>query len=411
VPADFFCLQPIPHSVTPQLWFPDLIRWAIITGEYPPQTGGVSDYTRLVAEGLTHDGDAVTVYAPFCSEPDPAHGTATIRRLPDHFGIRGLAALDTLLRTDPVPDRILIQYVPHAYGFKAMNLPFAVWVGTRAKRIAPVWVMFHEVCVWWVWRPVKHAFLSAMTMAMAKMIAGSAERVFINTPLWEPLLRRICPRIAQPEWLPVPCNIAMGASEAQVADVRGKYALDQEAILVGHFGTYGDLITALLEPIVTAILASNSAVIFLLIGQNSDTYRTRFIAAHHEWEARVCATGALETTDVTIHLLACDLLIQPYPDGVSARRTSVMAGLANGVPLVTNLGQASELVWAGSGIPLATEPDPIAIAELASELLTKPSTEARDEIGRRGALLYQNLFALEHTIDKLREPWANRGGG
>ena len=41
-----------------------MIDWHIITGEYPPQPGGVSDYTRLVAEGLAAAGDAVTVWAP-----------------------------------------------------------------------------------------------------------------------------------------------------------------------------------------------------------------------------------------------------------------------------------------------------------------------------------------------------------
>ena len=39
-------------------------RWAVLTGEYPPQPGGVSDYTRLVAEGLAAVGDEVAVYAP-----------------------------------------------------------------------------------------------------------------------------------------------------------------------------------------------------------------------------------------------------------------------------------------------------------------------------------------------------------
>ena len=41
-----------------------MIRWVILTGEYPPQSGGVSDYTRLVVEGLAAVGDEVAVYAP-----------------------------------------------------------------------------------------------------------------------------------------------------------------------------------------------------------------------------------------------------------------------------------------------------------------------------------------------------------
>ena len=32
-----------------------MTHWAILTGEYPPQPGGVSDYTRLVARGIGTD--------------------------------------------------------------------------------------------------------------------------------------------------------------------------------------------------------------------------------------------------------------------------------------------------------------------------------------------------------------------
>ena len=105
-----------------------MIRWVILTGEYPPQPGGVSDYTRLVAEGLAAVGDEVAVYAPPQSlGPDPAAPGVRVRRLPDRFGLRGLRWLDRELARDR-PDRVLVQYVPHAFGLKAMNLPFAAWV-------------------------------------------------------------------------------------------------------------------------------------------------------------------------------------------------------------------------------------------------------------------------------------------
>src|SRR5688572_25550617 len=100
-------------------------RWAIVTGEYPPQSGGVADYTALVARGLADAGDAVAVYAPRHSRGGDDSPGVPVVRLPDHFGPRGLLALDAALARGPRPDRILIQYVPHAYGWKAMNLPFA----------------------------------------------------------------------------------------------------------------------------------------------------------------------------------------------------------------------------------------------------------------------------------------------
>ena len=54
-----------------------------------------------------------------------------------------------------------------------------------------------------------------------------------------------------------------------------------------------------------------------------------------DWSDRVVAPGSLPAAAVTEYLRACDLVIQPYPDGVSSRRGTAMAALANGVPVVT----------------------------------------------------------------------------
>jgi hypothetical protein len=40
------------------------VTWHILTGEYPPQPGGVSDYTRQLARALVDAGDSVEVWAP-----------------------------------------------------------------------------------------------------------------------------------------------------------------------------------------------------------------------------------------------------------------------------------------------------------------------------------------------------------
>ena len=119
-------------------------RWRIITGEYPPQPGGVSDYTRLVACGLVAAGDDVEIFAPQCSGREAGDPGVTIHRLPGHFGPRGIAALARALgRGDQA--RLLVQYVPHAFGLRAMNLPFCAWLYAHARRTGGADVMFHEV--------------------------------------------------------------------------------------------------------------------------------------------------------------------------------------------------------------------------------------------------------------------------
>lgn len=373
-----------------------MTRWAVVTGEYPPQPGGVSDYTRLVARGLAAAGDAVTVYAPECPGAGPEDPGVTVSRLPGHFGPRGLAALDRRLAARPRPDRVLIQYVPHAFGWKAMNLPFAAWVAARAPRAAPVWVMVHEVVFPFAWRPPAHALLGAVTAVMARLVLGAADRLFVSIPGWVPRTRRLCPRARCAEWLPIPSNVPTGADPGAVAAVRGRYAPGGE--LVGHFGTFGRAVTDVLAPAARELLARRPGVRLLLIGRGSDRFRAELIASGPA--GQVLATGELGADDLSAHLRACDLLLQPYPDGVSSRRTSAMAGLANGVPVVTNLGFLSEPLWATApGVTAGPDLDRIAEAAAAVLDLDPP---ARVALGRRGADLYDATFSAARVIATLR---------
>ena len=372
-----------------------MTRWAILTGEYPPQSGGVSDYTRLVARGLADAGDSIRVYAPPLSEGAEVDDTGiSVRRLPGRFGTRSLARLDHWLAADK-PDRILVQYVPHAFGWKAMNLPFAIWLATRARRIAPVSVMFHEVAFPFSWRPLRHALLGGVTRLMAQLVGGAAERVFVSIPAWGDVLKRYCPRMVYAEWAPVPCTFDVNPHPDAGAEVRRQFGP-----VIGHFGTFGAVIAPMLDPALVEFLNRVPGFAVLLMGRGSREFLERFELRHPEWIGRMISTGALPANRVSEYLRACELLIQPFPDGISSRRTSAMAGLANGLPVVTNLGQLSEPLWVNGAVAAAATPDPVAIGLLAARLLGDPA--ARAELGRRAGELYRDTFAIEHTIAKLR---------
>ncbi len=63
--------------------------------------------------------------------PSPDDASVNVHRLPSRFGVRSLARMSRELDQFPPPRRLLIQYVPHAYGYKAMNLPFCLWLRSR----------------------------------------------------------------------------------------------------------------------------------------------------------------------------------------------------------------------------------------------------------------------------------------
>lgn len=367
------------------------VRWAILTGEYPPQPGGVADYTRQVAAGLAAGGDAVTVFAPpHALGPEPEDAGVVVARLPDHFGPRGLVALDHALARLR-PDRILVQYVPHAFGWKAMNLPFAAWVAARARRLAPVWVMFHEVAFPFRWRPASHAVLGAATRVMARLVAGAADRVFVSAVAWAARVRTLCPGSKPAEWLPIPSNIP---------DAAGPAVWSAPGAVIGHFGTYGPATAALLEAALARLLidAGRSAV---LLGRGAAAFRDRLAARHPTLADRLVAPGELPPAELAARLRGCDVLLQPYIDGISTRRTSAMAGLANGVPVVSNLGELSDPLWVSLGWPTLA-PDADTLAATAATILALPPAE-RAELGRAGAALYHERFGLAHTLTRLRE--------
>jgi glycosyltransferase involved in cell wall biosynthesis len=118
--------------------------------------------------------------------------------------------------------------------------------------------------------------------------------------------------------------------------------------------------------------------------------------------ARLHVTGELLGEHLSRHLSACDLMIQPYPDGISARRTSAMAALAHGRPVVTTVGRLTESLWTESGA-VATVPvdDATRLAPLAISLLESHSE--RQRLALSGAALYQERFELCHTINALRD--------
>jgi glycosyltransferase involved in cell wall biosynthesis len=371
------------------------MRWHLLTGEYPEQPGGVSDYTALVAVGLASAGDEVHVWAPACSGPTSRRPGVEVHRLPDHLGPRGLARLHAALHAR---DRLFVQYAPHSFGLKGMNLPLCLWL----RHVCPVrpWVMFHEVAFPIVpGQPMRHRLLALAQRRMAALAARAAERVFVSTLAWAPVLARLAPTVV-PTWLGVPSNLPESTTNAAVHDAR-QAVLANEAIVIGHFGSFHPAVTTSVQEALPALLAADPRRLGLFIGLGSQAFAERFLSAHPELSGRVRATGLLPADATVAHLAACDLLIQPYPDGVSARRGSLMAALALGCAVVTTYGESSEPLWRQSGsVPLVPCGDEAALIRAAEALLADESL--RSDLAQRGRAFYQAHFCTQRLIATLR---------
>lgn len=350
----------------------------MIAPEFPPTCGGVGDYTALVAAGLTEAGDRVQVWHPGV--------------LPDRFGTRSRRIIARAAAGEPGP--ILVQYVPAAFGCRGLNVPFCLWLARQGRRGADVRVMFHEPFFYFgLERPWRNV-LAVGQRVMASILLRAATRVYYSTETWRRLLAPYGPQ-SRVEVLPIPSTIPVDVPREAVAAARRGTAA---SIVVGHFGTYGEHVSGVLRPVVGEICNRLPHARVLLAGRDAEA----FVATlDSRIRPQVDVLAAAEGDAIAAALRACDVLVQPYPDGVTTRRTSMMGALTTGIAVVTTAGPLTEPVWSDSGaVALETAGDAAALAARVAQLAG--DSTARRELGARGRRLYDERFALPVTIARLR---------
>ena len=375
--------------------------WVLIAGEYPPQAGGVADYTRGLARMLGAAGDRVVVFAPPCDAPDvTSDAGVTVHRLSNVFGSKARAELRIALDAIPRPRAVIVQYVPQSFGLRGCNVPFTAWL--RTLRGSPLWVMFHEVTVTVTPRtPLKYRLQAIATRAMARLAIGAADAAFVSTERWIPLLHALSKRVPDVTCIPVPSNIELypDAKESRLA--RQRYGTDSKP-LFGHFGTYREgAIRDILTTIAPKLLARTDGAHMLFLGAGSDAFASALAEAAPHLADRISGTGSLAAEDVSAALSACDVLVQPYDGGVTTRRGSIIGELALGVAIVTTDGAMTEPLWRQSGaVVLVEERDLDGYVDAACALAA--DAPRRSELAQSAAAFYLSTFAMEHTVSALK---------
>jgi len=375
--------------------------WDIIAGEYLPSSGGVADYTRAVANALAQRGEVIRVWQRGKEIVPQTDADGVLQyRCAGNFSGHGLERIGRELNRLPGRRRLLIQYVPNAFGFKGMNVQFAKWVRNRAEiHKDDVRIMFHEVAYPWVRWPIKHNLIAAVNRWMAYSMIRHASKLYVSTTAWSDHLVRLGAVRDKIELLAIPSNIPESEDKRIAQRLRRSLQPGKEDI-VGHFGTYGKWVVESLKPIMEELLQRHANVQILLLGGGSSEFRTEIINAQPHLATRVTATGRIGSVDVADHISACDVMVQPFPDGANTRRTSLMACLINGIATVSNSGQSTEPIWNETkAVALAPSIIPGRFIEQITTLLGNESR--RSALAKRGQNTYDLHFQLSRTIEKL----------
>ncbi len=381
---------------------PREVDWHFLTPGYPPDFGGVSDYTRLVAEELAARQHKVHVWTGGDSGDETTSVGPIVHRRLGKFEPRYFEFFSKALDSEISDHRLVVQYVPHGFGFRAMNIEMTRWLYKQSKRTnLRMLVMFHEVLFPYKLWPLHHNLIAWMTRRMLRNILKCNPYIHVSTPAWTRFIEKYASRNVSVTYRPIPSNIpSIVGSRDQ--PLRSRWC-DQLGVktLIGHFGTFGQEIFGLLLPAVLELEKATSELGFVLIGKGAENAATKLIARCPSLRNRIVFLDGADHRSVGEAIGSCNIMLQPYPDGITTRRGSAMAALANNTVIATNDGEHCEEFWAEEGlVSLAKRPGPECLRDEVLNLCR--SAERRLKLSSKARAYYDRRFSVGSTVDAIR---------
>lgn len=320
----------------------------------------IDQYSRLLVAALREAGECVR-YAP--------HGLS-------YSHVRASA-----------PSWILLQYNPFSYG----RWGFAPGLVRDALRLRgggqpQLAVLVHEA---WVgmhdWRStLMGAYQRAQLMSLVRL----ANTVIVTT-------ERLAVEVGnQAVHIPVGSNIIPAALSRQAA--RQSLGIRDE-LVIGLFGTaHPSRDRSYSECAIRGLAEHHGASRLIILNLGAGAPAPELPAA-----VAVRTPGALDPRELSLHLLASDLLLLPLRDGLSTRRTTMMAGLAHGLPVLGLQSPHTDriLVEHPEALRLVTIGDRQGFAA-AAIALTADVNRLR-AMGEAARLLYERAFDWPITADSI----------
>jgi len=313
----------------------------LLSGEFPPLQGGVGDYSRELGQALAALG--LEVHVVTSVQGDSAPEGLMVHPLIRHWGWRSWGPITQVL-TQERPLVLHIQYQTAAYGMHpAVNLlPWCLRLlsGSALRNRPRLVVTFHDLRVPYLFPKagrVRQWVTQAIAQGCDALIAtneedelalrgwGFSDKV-TRIPIGSNITPELPPRYDREAW-------------------RMHWGIRPETKLLGHFGFLNASkgVETLLRALRLLVEDSHDMHLLMVGGRVGSSDRTN-IAYAQRMEAlidqlglseRVHWTDFIPQSDVSASLMAVDLCVLPYRDGISFRRGSLLACLAHSCPIIS----------------------------------------------------------------------------
>jgi glycosyltransferase involved in cell wall biosynthesis len=348
-------------------------RLAVVAARSTTAADGIRDYTlRLVSELGTRDGWEVklALRALGGGWEDPPGAAST----------RGMPA--SVRRADAV----LLQYNPFSFGRRgfAPRLLLELARLKLARRRPLVAGVVHETFVDmknWRW-----ALMGAWQRFQLRAVRALSDVQMCATEAW---VRRVGG--AGVHHVPVGSNFPDRRDHRD--EERERLGVDGDTLVLACFGLrdpgrMGDLVMRSAE----AVARSGRSVLVLNLGSGPGD--------ESGGPVRVYTPGFLDDDSVARLLSTVDVFLAPYADGVSTRRTTVMAALQHQLAVVGTDGPFTDGLLRDAGQTLRLVP-PERFAQAVAALAA--SSEDRRTLALLGRELYETHFDWPVIADRVLE--------
>lgn len=310
----------------------------MIVPRLPPERCGVGDYTDLLAHYLAKCGVEIT----FITSRHLAQGvrlrpqTAGVRVWPviDDWGWRSLPRLAAMASRGRY-DVVHIQYQNELYGRSASITALPAVLRLIAPRL-PVVVTIHDYGTPWPKRMRVRALAGPYGKAwFAAMLWASACIVLTNEQdEWRFLRQRLRYPVPARRYATVPLGSNLPEIEAVGTPEQSS------SLAIGYFGFVNAAkgVDTLVESFRRAHREKPDLRLIMICQlRGDDPYQVEIkkMLTDPELNDAVTVTGELDDIDAARLLASCDIVALPFRDGISLRRTTLMAALLLGRPVIS----------------------------------------------------------------------------
>ncbi len=340
------------------------MKVTFLTGEYPPMQGGIADYTANLAHHLRKHRIQPSVLisqkyhqaTTFAETQQKGNVVSQGRQLDQeglaldsvpvmptlkNWGYRVWPQVRNFLRRYPT-DILHIQYQAAAFDLRGWINWLPWYLGREqvylAGRRPKVVTTFHDLR-----EPYLFPRAGGLRWQALLSLARASDAVICTNIEDASKLRSYRQHIYE---IPLGNNVSLNPPHNYHRHQwRQWLGFDESAFVMAYFGFLNESKGGedLIRVLATLVKQGLNAYLLIIGGSAGDSdpnniayaQQIRHLVALQNLKKRVIATGYVSKSAVSAHLLAADAALMPYRDGVSFRRTTLIAALGHGLPIIS----------------------------------------------------------------------------